>query len=638
MPFGFDDAAAVASLVGFSAALFHACIQGLIILSKARSFGRDISGIRLMIELEQHKLYTWAEEVGLLQESPALLVSAQRAHLVPKILEHLRELFSDLERLKSDYGLHLQETAEEIFELDESESAFERLGIAESDHSRPIQMKVFKERKKPWKMLKWVAFDEQKVRKLMDQVKMFISELQQILSLERQAKMDKTIDAILRTAVQNTANEQDLDMLGQDYGRATSHEAIAAAARFKKQGLLLGVLDAGKMQHELKLRRRNSPPMSNARRSSHQSLIPRYSNSDLTAMRLSAKRLNISTSTIQDARAIAYYENEPVLLEFRKQNGLDRDAMKDKMCKVSEFLKDLDPSFHGLSCRGYVKIFDRYAFVFHLPAHLRFSKIESSKIANPNKVQQAPAFRALRDLFGEATQPSLNVRVSFAITILETLVQLHTSGWLHKELRSDNVLFILNPRISNSSTDDFLCSPLYLTGYVCARADDPHEATEPRESELEADLYRYPASIGQFRDPYRKAFDIFSVGCILLELGLWCSLSGIVQKAPSRLQSNGSHYQDLMRLRHEVLLSPIEILNANRKRDGADVRERAGIFRMLEAATGNTYSQTVEDLLSAPESVKKTDAAAQGGTDKDNDLLKLEFDCLEKLHAISRAL
>ncbi|EME81799.1 uncharacterized protein MYCFIDRAFT_122413, partial [Pseudocercospora fijiensis CIRAD86] len=102
-----------------------------------------------------------------------------------------------------------------------------------------------------------------------------------------------------------------------------------------------------------------------------------------------------------------------------------------------------------------------------------------------------------------------------------TLLQLHTSGWLHKEFRSDNVLFF---RDSAEDPGAFLRSKLRVTGYAHARLDRPTEPTEPLQSELEADLYRHPACLRQHRESFQRAFDMFSVGCVLIELGLWRSL------------------------------------------------------------------------------------------------------------------
>ncbi|KAK3696850.1 hypothetical protein LTR37_017756 [Vermiconidia calcicola] len=623
-----EAVSALLGIVAFSATYFEACIKGLVILSKARSYRRDVSGVSLMLELELHKLHAWAVEIGLSQQPPMLLVDTQYTSIVPKVLKHLQTLVSDLDKLKHTHGLQLQETADQLLILDGDDSAFVRLGIETNDGCDHILTRIFKQRKEPWKVLKWVTFDEQKVRGLLDQVKAFIQELQQILDRTRQAKLAKAVDMLLRNAVLNSANEQDLDMIGFGGEGASTGNTVAAAARLKKQGLLLGVMDIQPAPVPPETQRQIDGPKPRLRSSPLHVIMPRYSNSDLARMRLSASHLSFETYTGSEARVLARYDNDPVLLEFKNVSGLHHDSMKDRLCKVSFFLRDLDSSFNALSCRGFVKVYDRYAYVFDLR-----EDVSPSRALRP-----LPSFRTLTHLLDEARKPSLNLRMAFAITILETLLQLHTSGWLHKELRSDNILFILD---SCEDTYDFLLAPIRITGYVYARADDPHEPTEPLESELNADLYRHPACLRQPRQLFRRAFDAFSVGCILLELGLWCSLSTLFQRTSGRPQGREAQSLDLMRIRHEMFLSPIGRWYTNDINDSASARDvgiRGEVVQSLEAMMGKAYARIVMQLICASGGEDGIDSAAEVEAPQQKNMLHLEIDCLEKLRTIAEVL
>ena len=618
-----DGVSALLSIVGFSASCFESCIKGLVILSKARSYRRDVSGISLIFELELHKLHAWAFEVGLSQQPPILLVDAQYASVVPKVLEHLQTLVSDVDKLQRNHGLQLQETPEELLILNEGDSAFERLGLESDDGCEHYLKRIFRQRKQPWRALKWVTFDEQKVRGLLGQVKAFIDELQQILDRSRQAKLEKAIDMLARNAVLNSANEQDLDMIGSGAGGTSTGNNVAATARLKKQGLLLGIVDVQQTPVSPITPSQNgdrSPPQ-RANSASH--LMPRYSNSDLAKMRLSASRLTIVEYNARDSRVLAYYDEEPVLLEFKNESGLDHDIMKDRLCKVSFFLRDLDESFHGLSCLGFVELYGRYAYVFDLR--------HETSLQTPRSV---PSFQTLHYLLDEVPIPSLNLRLAFAITILETLLQLHTLGWLHKELRSDNVLFILD---TFSETTDFLLAPMRITGYVYARADDLHEPTEPLKSELQADLYRHPACLRQPRENFRRAFDAFSVGCILLELGLWCSLATLFQKASGRSPDDGIHALDLMRVRQDLFFSVTSSTNGER-RIATDKGIRHDVLQNLEAMMGKAYASVVLQFISAADRENKLGTLTDSQGPQHKSLLHLEIDCLEKLRSIAEVL
>jgi hypothetical protein len=246
---------------------------------------------------------------------------------------------------------------------------------------------------------------------------------------------------------------------------------------------------------------------------------------------------------------------------------------------------------------------------------------------------------------------------------------------LHKELRSDNVIFIRKADDNGDDNADLSTSSMYVAGYVYARADDPGEMTEPLKSDLEADLYRHPLSLGRSRLSFRKSFDIFSVGCTLLEIGLWSSLPKILERHPAyvlpvRLQiqksctfsstststtlvgdddEKGDDDQesdgikpslDLMRLRHQLLLSQLPHQKASNRETNLQEtalapRNRCKILRLLEAATGNLYTSIVEDLLS-------TEVVSRPGTDVDVNeheyALDLEIKARDTIQAIANAI
>jgi Prion-inhibition and propagation len=119
MPFGADD---IVGVVALSLTGLHASVKGLTIISKANHYDRDVSNIRLQIELEQHSLFTWAEAVGLTQDPPTLQMSANDAAYVPEILQRLDGLLDNLDQLKKLYGLELRPTSADVEALDDESS------------------------------------------------------------------------------------------------------------------------------------------------------------------------------------------------------------------------------------------------------------------------------------------------------------------------------------------------------------------------------------------------------------------------------------------------------------------------------------------------------------------------------------
>ena len=422
-----------------------------------------------------------------------------------------------------------------------------------------------------------------------------MKELREMMEDARQTKLLKGINLLTRIAVQNTVYEKDLDMIGS--GAATSSNAqVTAAARLKKQGLLFGVIDP---EHSGSTPRLHSQPGHGRRQDSHHPPLmqQRYSESVLSEMRCSTSKLVLPSAVdpYRATRFLAQYDRIPVLLEFKNDTGLPPEVLKDRMCKVSAFLQDLDASFHGRSCIGYVKVHNRYAYVFDL------------RELHPNIINAAAPptkYCTVQRLLEEEPRPSLNVRFSFAVTLLETLVQLHTSGWLHKEFRSENIVFFLS---STEQRQNPVSGDMRILGYAYARADRPDEATEPLRSEQEADLYRHPATTQPKRVPYQKAFDMFSVACVLLELGMWCSWPKHLRRLSDQAQASRAALKDVFVMRQETLFGEVGVLGSrlaelSLSRAGAS-DGRAQIWGDLSATMGKTYCQVTRQLMYAADSV-----------------------------------
>ena len=64
-------------------------------------------------------------------------------------------------------------------------------------------------------------------------------------------------------------------------------------------------------------------------------------------------------------RTLAHYDNRAVLLEWKIGLGQDSVVLEKRVNQVAAFLHKLEPSFHSLPCRGYVKDHDanRYGYI-----------------------------------------------------------------------------------------------------------------------------------------------------------------------------------------------------------------------------------------------------------------------------------
>ena len=226
----------------------------------------------------------------------------------------------------------------------------------------------------------------------------------------------------------------------------------------------------------------------------------------------------------------------------------------------------------------------------------------------------APYLLSLKDLLSGAEKPSLDARLHVAQSLAESILQLHTCGWLYKSIRSENVLFIQG---TGSAADVGDLNEPYLGGYEYARQEGGGEVTEEIDTTPEIDLYRYPQARAPVRAKFCKAFDVYSLGCVLLELALWTPLSSLAGK--SNLEADNATYSNNMPI-NDIPLLP-----------GSTFGEAAGssvhfyhefVKREIAFKAGRTFQEVIDVCL-------RREPASQ--FDQDDFSLALQKALVEKL-------
>lgn len=589
----------IAGVTSLSINALCGCFNAFGVLYKATSAGRDLSTIRLMIRLEQHKLDSWAIAVGLFDQQPALHVSSNDAAHVPEILKELEILLTDVQRLKATYGLDVEYSTEQNLpgDLTTVESASE---IPWKDRFGSSATKVLVEGRTLWRKLRWVSVDEDRVRKLLEQVRYFLGELWRYLDRAQRESLENTVKMMSRMTLSNSTDQHYLSIASEEQDPLGLGPSLNAVARLRHQGLMLDLLD-GPSSEGIEL------SSFHVARSSTASSARTLNSGSLTSMRLSKKHLRVERVSRDILRQLAFYKNKLVLLEWRLMEAGTYEAAETRVNKISHLLHELtDSSFHSLQCMGFLEDRDlrRYGFVLDASEAV----LSALNMRTMPLGIGAPTFPvslvALREIFESMTSPSLNVRLHIAITILESVMQLHTSGWLHKALRSDNVILLKSTASIPEATIDFTRQQMYLTGYGYARSDDPAESTEPSPAQVDEELYRHPLSLGSSRMRYRMCFDLFSIGCILLEISLWSSFAKtLTQETASKpgtalgaSQSEPQLYAEQTLIARRRFVSGVR--GTGSEDDGAFARS---IMKGVEAAAGEAYAQMVLSYLKAAE-------------------------------------
>jgi hypothetical protein len=221
-------------------------------------------------------------------------------------------------------------------------------------------------------------------------------------------------------------------------------------------------------------------------------------------------------STIRTAAA---YNGVRVWVEWKYYlpQGLESTAphyVEERVKRLATLLRyDKKPDeFRVPDCAGFIHQpeMERYGYVFQWP------------LSQQQQHQELEAPVSLYRIICSTKPPSLSLRVKMIRAIATSIWYLHTTNWLHKGLRSENIVFLDRKDLATPS----------LCGFEYSRPAEAGELTERPSDNLHHDLYRHPNA--QFDLPregargFKKIYDVYSLGIVLLEIGLWEPIHSIL--------------------------------------------------------------------------------------------------------------
>ena len=131
----------------------------------------------------------------------------------------------------------------------------------------------------------------------------------------------------------------------------------------------------------------------------------------------------------------------------------------------------------------------------------------------PKGLSHPQSLRALLSRAGE--RPRLNDRLFLAQHLVNAVMFVHSSDFVHKNIRPETVV-LFEDSVSEIGVP-------FLAGFEKFRSADG-QTFRTGEAVWEKDLYRHPERQGHWPEmDYSMQHDIYSLGVVLLEIGLWTS-------------------------------------------------------------------------------------------------------------------
>ncbi|KAJ5113289.1 hypothetical protein N7456_001823 [Penicillium angulare] len=462
----------VAGLVLSVVALFSSCLEGYQLVSDVKNSEHDSAILLCRLQIEEKRLMIWGRTVGLAEETCRIPI--QDIDIIVTVLTEINSITQDAAVMKKRYGASPEPSSGIVVsntsvEYIQSSPVYRdiRHRIDEKLHSQGQSLKTG---------LRWV-FDRKNFEKLVVDLRELNNGLYALLEgAHRLSSLSRFNEICLLSSASDDVNR--LAVIRD--ASSTSYEGLS---RTVDQRMHFFNLESSTIE---------APRLG--------TLIP-------------VNKLDWVRS--ESLRGIARFEEEMVLVEWRGYADENYDGqlvltiLEQRIAELSVLLgrKPKPDGFQVMDCIGYChdEPKQRFGLVYNLPT------LEDD---------EPPEIMSLYDLIHPQTDaervfPSLNDRFLLSRILANSLLQLHTTSWLHRNLRSSHVLFV-----KSGKSMDWLQYP-YLSGFGYSRLNNPKVVSLPVRPEDEEMAYQHPDLTDDPRVGYRREFDAYSLGIILTEIGFW---------------------------------------------------------------------------------------------------------------------
>ncbi|KAI9799953.1 MAG: hypothetical protein M1825_004324 [Sarcosagium campestre] len=164
---------------------------------------------------------------------------------------------------------------------------------------------------------------------------------------------------------------------------------------------------------------------------------------------------------------------------------------------------------------------NRYGLVYELPRSIYSGPRDVNKpLGSMMPVTLLSLLRA-GSTPGTSFVPNLEDRYHLAHNLAATFIQIHSKGVAHRDVTSNNVVFFRSTGAQPAASGCDVRNPFLCSFDVFSDCDLADQRT--------AHIYRHPddkrTEESQSKRAYRCSFDVYGLGLILLEIGLWMPIN-----------------------------------------------------------------------------------------------------------------
>jgi serine/threonine protein kinase len=536
--------------VGVLGQIFDGCIKAYAIFTAANNLGRDSERLVCKIRIEEMRLAVWGREWGIVEGKLEAHLRAESkagnermAILAKQILSELYNTITDFKKLQEKYGIQ-EDLASPIGEKAAAQKKADPASVT-SQLRNGLRLKA-----------RWVIADKEKFTILLKDLKDYNDGLEQLFPPSRLATVQRAWTIQL---LQSTGDLGELGLL--ENASNGVYPQLNASARLKQLRINLDSKPVAKFKPTVALK------------------IPRG---------------NLSISEIDSGRSQGTYQNpsstspEDVLIEWAEYDREDFDARfhqtrrVDDLARILHSAADRHPDLHTINCVGYTddSASSRYGIVYRAP---------QASCSTLNALISSNDLRT----------PDLSDRFKLAHTLAVALWSLHSLDWLHKSFASSNILFFPSAFSTAATRDTSLAASVpdisspYLLGFDTSRPDHMGEMSVAPKTCSATELHRHPNSLnGMSRKPYCRSYDIYSLGLVLLEIGLWKALQTY----------HKPHYSAQRFLERVVIQNLVPNLGSKTGRIYKDVVQRC--LAAPEDLSVQQAGELLEDVVSSLEGLR----------------------------------